>query len=75
MEMEKTICLRLVNIYNQTHEDKIDICNTSFSHLRKITDRALNKTTLQNIPHSIREEWMKDKFEYVGWVRDTLIDS
>lgn len=71
-----SICIRLVHTYNQTHEEKIKICeNTSHSELRKITDRVLNKTTLQNIPDSIRRDWMNDKFEYIGWARDELVSS
>jgi len=71
------VCARLIEIYNQTQENTIDVTfghmKEDYENIRKATDKAINQINFKQVPDYLRDEWMMDKLAYVTWTRDMFV--
>lgn len=70
----------MIYIYNMTNESysthrslNPDDYPINASMLRKTIDHIVNDIEFNELSESFQKIWMEDKFAYVSWVRDKLI--
>lgn len=76
------ICHRMIYIYHITLEEEIDQLMpiktnelpTDPLTLRNTVDKAVNNIKFTNLPESLKQIWQEDKFNYMTWIRDELIN-
>ena len=79
------ICHRMIYIYNITQhtQEQSVLCPRSLNPedypinanmLRKTIDHIVNDIKFTDLSESFQKIWMDDKFSYVTWARDKLLE-
>jgi hypothetical protein len=79
MEDVYIICHRMIYIFNITQEENLQSLNpddypTNANILRKLVDKIVNDMKFNQLSEAFQKIWMEDKFAYVSWGRDKLIE-
>jgi hypothetical protein len=78
MEDIYKICHRMIYLYNITKDEKRSLNPYDYpinaSMLKKTIDHIINDIKFTNLPENFQKVWMDDKFDYVTWGRDKLLE-
>lgn len=85
MEIDRSIliiCHRMIYVYHISLDELVDEYEPIKTkdlpkdpgEIRKIIDHAINNINYNSLPESLKQIWQEDKFQYVTWVRDELME-
>ena len=78
MEEVYVICHRMIYIYNVTQEENQSLNPDEYpvnaNILRKSVDQVINDMKITDLSESFQKIWMDDKFAYITWGRDKLLE-
>jgi hypothetical protein len=74
-------CYRLITIFNSSSTiDKVEMnilgyFPECYKDLRKKTDLCINKINQEDVDKTFYSIWIKDKMNYITWMRDILMKN
>jgi len=81
MDSATITCHRLLYLYDISQQEDIikkDIIDPNYptdrEKLYRMVDKAINCVDYSNLPEELKRIWLEDKFHYVSWIRDSLLE-